>query len=153
AAGARRGGAAHITAVDIDPAIIAMGRRHHPEQPYRTDDGVVEVVNDDARSFFATTDQRYDLVIFSLLDAPLQVGAANVHLDNFVYTRESLQRARDLLADNGVLVLTFERLRYFIPRRIARALTEVFGHEPDYFYIPPSGYGWGGVMFVAAADQ
>jgi hypothetical protein len=33
AAGARRGGAKHITAVDIDPAIIAMGTRHHPEKP------------------------------------------------------------------------------------------------------------------------
>lgn len=152
AAGARRGGAKQITAVDIDNAIISMGRKHHPEQPYR-DDGVVHVVNDDARSFFATSNEKYDLIIFGLLDAPLQAGAANVHLDNYVYTQESLQRARSLLAKDGVLVLTFERLRDFIPRRMLAGLTEVFGHAPEYFYIPASSYGWGGVMFVIAEDQ
>jgi hypothetical protein len=52
-AGALRGGAQSVTAVEIDPAIIAMGRRHHPERPY--DSPRVTVVNDDARSFFATT--------------------------------------------------------------------------------------------------
>ncbi len=153
AAGARRGGAKHITAVDIDQAIITMGTRHHPEKPYGRDDGVVTVVNDDARSFFATSNEKYDLIIFGLLDAPLQAGSANVHLDNYVYTRESLQRARSLLAENGVLVLTFERLRYFIPQRMFAGLTEVFGHEPDYFLIPQTGYGWGGVMFVIAENQ
>jgi spermidine synthase len=152
AAGARRGHARHITAVDIDAAIIAMGRKHHPESPYR-DDGVVRVVNDDARSFFATSNERYDLIIFGLLDAPVQAGAANVRLDNYVYTRESIQRARTLLAENGVLVLTFERICPFIPRRMSLVLTEVFGHEPDYFCIKESGYGWGGVMFVVAENQ
>jgi hypothetical protein len=114
---------------------------------------VVQVVNDDARSFFATSNEKYDLIIFGLLDAPLQAGAANIHLDNYVYTRESLERARSLLAENGVLVLTFEKLRAFIPTRMFAALTAVFGHEPEYFYIPDSGYGWGGVMFVIAEDQ
>jgi spermidine synthase len=151
-AGARRGGAKHITAVDIDPAIISMGRKHHPEQPYH-EDGVVQVVNDDARSFFATSYDRFDLIIFGLLDAPLQAGAANVHLDNYVYTRESLERARGLLAPKGVLVLTFEPMRDFIPQRMLASLTEVFGHAPEYFRIPPTPYGWGGVMFVAAEDQ
>src|SRR5262249_20946307 len=33
-AGARRGAAKHITAVEIDPAIIALGKRLHPEKPY-----------------------------------------------------------------------------------------------------------------------
>lgn len=153
AAGARRGGAKHITAVDIDQAIITMGTKHHPEHPYGRDDGVVKVVNDDARSFFATSNEKYDLIIFGLLDAPLQSGNANIHLDNYVYTRESLQRARSLLAENGVLVLTFERLREFIPQRMFAALSEVFGHPPEYFYIPQSGFGWGGVMFVVAEDQ
>jgi SAM-dependent methyltransferase len=153
AAGARRGGAKHITAVDIDQAIITMGTMHHPEHPYGRDDGVVQVVNDDARSFFATSNEKFDLIIFGLLDAPLQSGNANIHLDNYVYTREALQRARSLLAPNGVLVLTFERLREFIPRRMFAALTEVFGHEPEYFYIPQSGFGWGGVMFVVAENQ
>ena len=60
-----RGGAKKITGVEIDPAIIEMGRRHHPERPY--DSPKVSVVNDDARSFFATTTEQYDLIIFGLL--------------------------------------------------------------------------------------
>src|SRR5262249_41783803 len=122
-AGARRHGARQITAVEIDPAILEMGKRHHPERPYR-DDGVVRLVNDDARSFFATCADGFDLIIFGLLDAPTHAGNANIHLDNFVYTRESLERARALLAEGGVLVLTFERLRPFIPERMLRTLRE-----------------------------
>ena len=151
-AGALRGGAGHVTGVDIDAAIIDLGKRLHPEQPY-ADPARVRVVNDDARSFFANSPDKFDLIIFGLLDAPLQSGAANVHLDNYVYTLESLQRARALLAPGGVLVLTFERLRPFIPERIFLQLTQVFGHEPTAFYIPASPYGWGGVMFVAAENQ
>ena len=51
-AGALRHGVEQITAVEIDPAIIAMGRRYHPEQPYNSPH--VRLVNDDARSFFTT---------------------------------------------------------------------------------------------------
>jgi spermidine synthase len=151
-AGARRGGARHITAVDIDPAIMLLGQKYHPEEPYRPD-GIVTLVNDDARSFFASCNDRFDLIIFGLLDAPRTKGNANVPLDNYVYTRESLERARGLLTADGVLVLTFERLRPFIPRRMFQGLTEVFGHEPTYFCIPLTNYGWGGVMFVTGADQ
>ncbi len=34
-AAALRGGAEEVVAVEIDPAIIAFGRRYHPEQPYQ----------------------------------------------------------------------------------------------------------------------
>ena len=34
AAGGLRHGVKQITAVEIDPAIISLGRRHHPEKPY-----------------------------------------------------------------------------------------------------------------------
>jgi spermidine synthase len=152
-AGARRhDGVGQITAVDIDPGIILLGKRYHPEQPY-ADESMVHVVNDDARSYFATCTERFDVIIFGLLDAPLQAGAANVHLDNYVYTRESLRRARELLADNGVLVLTFERIMSFLPERMLETCREVFRHDPVNFYIPTTTYGWGGVMFVIAEDQ
>ncbi|MCC6493129.1 MAG: methyltransferase domain-containing protein [Pirellulales bacterium] len=147
AAGALRGGAEQVTAVEIDPAIIDMGRRHHPERPY--DSPHVKIVNDDARSFFATTAERYDLIIFGLLDSHTTTAMTNARLDHYVYTRESLLRARQLLAPEGVMVLSFEALKPYIADRMANCLREVFGQEPLAFRIRANTTGWGGVMFVA----
>ncbi len=147
AAGALRGGAGHVTAVEIDPVIVELGRRYHPERPYQRPD--VEVVVDDARSFFSTSDQRFDLVVFGLLDSHTTTSMTNARLDHYVYTRESLEQARGLLAEGGILVMTFDAQRLFIADRMARTLSEVFGGPPLSFAIPPSAYGWGGIMFVA----
>jgi spermidine synthase len=145
-AGALRGGAQHVTAVDIDPAIIDMGRRYHPEHPYASDK--VRIVNDDARSFFATTNDHYDLIIFGLLDSHTTTSMTNARLDHYVYTRESLERARSLLTPDGVVVLTFMVQEPFIADRMARSLREVFGYEPLVFGRSTSRLGWGGVAFV-----
>lgn len=149
-AGALRGGAQKVTAVEIDPAIIDMGRRLHPEQPYSSPR--VTVVNDDARSFFATTDQKFDLIIFGLLDSHTTTSMTNARLDHYVYTRESITRAQQLLAKDGVMFLSFEALKPFIADRMARCIKEVFGQEPLAFRVPVTSSGWGGMMFVAG-DQ
>ena len=146
AAGALRNGAGRVVAVDIDPAIIALGRRLHPEQPYS--DPRVEVVNDDARSFFATTTDKFDVIAFGLLDSHTTTAMTNARLDHYVYTRESLEHAKTLLAPGGVVVLSFEAQKPFIADRMTTALTEVFGRPPRVFRIPFNGYGWGGVVFV-----
>jgi spermidine synthase len=150
AAGALRGGAEHVTAVEIDPAIIDMGRRHHPEQPYSSPR--VTVVQDDARSFFATTSGKYDLIIFGLLDSHTTTAMTNARLDHYVYTRESITRARQLLKPSGVMVLSFEALKPYIADRMARCIGEIFQQEPIVFRIPANTTGWGGVMFVVG-DQ
>jgi 2-polyprenyl-3-methyl-5-hydroxy-6-metoxy-1,4-benzoquinol methylase len=150
AAGALRGGAENVTAVEIDPAIIDMGRRHHPERPY--DSTRVTVVQDDARSFFATTGRQYDLIIFGLLDSHTTTAMTNARLDHYVYTRESIARARQLLTPTGVMVLSFEAVKPYIADRMARCIHEVFQQEPLAFRIPTNTTGWGGVMFVVG-DQ
>jgi spermidine synthase len=149
-AAALRGGAREVTAVEIDPAIVAMGRALHPERPY--DSPRVKVVVEDARAFFATTREKFDVVIFGLLDSHTTTAMTNARLDHYVYTRESLQRARTLLADGGVMVLSFEAFKPFIADRMARALTDVFGEEPISFRVPQTGIGWGGVLFLTG-DQ
>jgi spermidine synthase len=147
AAGALRHGVERVTAVEIDPAIIAMGRRYHPERPY--DSPRIRLVNDDARSFFTTCRQRFDVISFGLLDSHTTTAMTNARLDHYVYTRESLKLARALLADGGVVVLSFEAQKPFIADRMACTLREVFGQEPICFRVPSSAYGWGGVLFVA----
>jgi hypothetical protein len=147
AAGGLRNGAEEVVAVEIDPAIISLGRRYHPERPY--DSPRVRVVNDDARSYFATTAERFDVIAFGLLDSHTTTAMTNARLDHYVYTVESLRRARELLAPGGVMVLSFEAQKPFIADRMARGLGEVFGQRPLCFRVPFNGYGWGGVLFVA----
>ncbi|MGA9753676.1 MAG: hypothetical protein WBV23_00880 [Desulfobaccales bacterium] len=146
AAGALRNGVRRITAVEIDPAIIALGRRYHPEKPY--DSPSVNLVNDDARSFFATSKDRYDVISFGLLDSHTTTAMTNARLDHYVYTQESIVRAKSLLAPGGIMVLSFEAQKEFIADRMAGVLREVFGGEPICFRIPDTGYGWGGVLFI-----
>ncbi|HEX9027619.1 MAG TPA: hypothetical protein VF823_00505 [Anaerolineales bacterium] len=151
AAGALRHGVRDITAVEIDPAIISIGDALHPEKPYSSPN--VQVVNDDARSFFATTTKKYDVIAFGLLDSHTTTAMTNARLDHYVYTRESIERAKTLLAPGGVIVLTFEAQKTFIADRMASVLKEVFGQEPIAFRIPSGPYGWGGVMFITGDQQ
>jgi hypothetical protein len=109
-------------------------------------------VQDDARSFFATSGRSYDLIIFGLLDSHTTTAMTNARLDHYVYTRESIARARDLLAPSGVMVLSFEAMKPYIADRMARCVREVFQQEPLMVNIPRSAVGWGGVMFVVG-DQ
>jgi spermidine synthase len=146
-AGGLRHGVERITAVEIDPEIIALGRRYHPEAPYRSP--LVRVVDDDARSFFARCRERFDVISFGLLDSHTTTAMTNARLDHYVYTRESIARARALLAGGGVMVLSFEAQKPFIADRMARVLRDVFGQEPIVFRIPPSPSGWGGLLFVS----
>jgi hypothetical protein len=88
-AAALRHGVEHIDAVDIDPMIVEMGRRHHPERPY--DRPEVNLVVNDARSFLKQTDRKYDLIVFGLLDSHTLVsGLGRLRLDNYVYTTSGL---------------------------------------------------------------
>jgi len=147
AAGALRNGAGEVVAIEIDPAIIDIGRRLHPARPY--DYPRVRVVNDDARAYFASSAERFDVIAFGLLDSHTTTAMTNARLDHYVYTRESLARAKALLAPGGIVVLSFEAQKRYIADRIARGLTEEFGAPPMVFRVPQNGYGWGGVFFVA----
>lgn len=135
-----------VTAVEIDPAIITIGEGLHPERPYAS--SKVEVVNDDARSFFATTAEKYDIISFGLLDSHTTTSLTNARLDHYVYTRESIIQAKSRLKEGGVLTLTFYAQRLFIADRIERVLEEVFNQKPLVFVAQPSPYGRGGVMFI-----
>ena len=130
-AGALRGGVDHVTAVEIDPLVMNIGKKHHPERPY--DSPKVETVLNDARAYLNRTDEKFDLIIFATLDAHgLLSGAANVRLDSFVYTRESLAAAREHLTDDGLLVLSFGPFRDDIQLRQYQMVRELFDEDPIY---------------------
>ena len=56
-----------MPAGEIDPAILALGKREHPERPY--DSPRVSIHLTDARNFLKRTQERYDLILFGLLDS------------------------------------------------------------------------------------
>ncbi|HEX6885120.1 MAG TPA: hypothetical protein VF530_17230 [Planctomycetota bacterium] len=122
-------GAESVDAVEIDPAIVALGREIHPNRPY--DDPRVRVFVDDARSYLEKTPTRYDLVVFGTLDSMTRLSAlSSVRLDNFVYTRECLEAARSVLSERGGVAMYFSVGPRYIADRLSRLHHDVFGRIP-----------------------
>jgi len=132
-AAALRHGARRVDAVDIDPAIIQLGRRYHPEHPY--DSPLVTVHLGDARAFLKRATRHYDLILFALLDSHTQFSDySNMRIDNFVYTMQSLREARSHLAPDGVLFIKFNVIRPWLGQRLENMLTQTFGKSPLMFF-------------------
>ena len=134
-AAALRNGAGHIDAVEIDPVIYGFGRTLHPEKPYQS--GKVRVILDDARDFMRGSTNRYDLIVFGLLDSHTQSSSlSNMRIDNYVYTRESFEDAKRLLKPGGVLVIKFEVRSFheWMGQRFYSMLSQIFSHPPVAFY-------------------
>ena len=121
-------GARHIDAVEIDPEIQALGRRYHPDHPYQNPRVSVHI--DDGRAFVEDTHNRYDLIVFALPDSlTLFAGQGVLRLENYLFTKESMQRVRSLLAPGG----TFAMYNYYeswLRDRYAGTLATVYGRVP-----------------------
>ncbi len=107
AAAALRGGFGSVTAVDIDPVILDIGVRMHPEQPY-SDPAVQRVVND-GRAFLEQYEgPAFDVVSFGLVDSHAMFSSmSSLRLENYLYSREGLRAAWENVAEDGLLVVTF----------------------------------------------
>jgi len=122
-----------VEAVEIDASIVDYGVRYHPEKPY--EDARVHIVVDDARSYFNKSTEKFDLIVFGLLDShTLLSSMSSVRLDSFVYTVQSFEQVEGLLKENGIVALTFAANERWIGERIARMMASVFGAERLYFY-------------------
>jgi len=126
-------GAAHVDAVEIDPAIIGLARRYSAAGAYQNPAVTVHI--DDARAFFERASPVYDLVVFGLLDSQgLFSSMANIRLDGFVYTVEGLRAAWKLLNDSGVLALSFGTTnRPWLGGKLYRMAVEATGHAPTVY--------------------
>src|SRR5512139_1288831 len=95
-AAALRHDVASVDAVEIDPAILRLGRQRHPDRPYS--DPRVHPVADDARHFLRTATKKYDLVVFALIDSlTLQSAFSGVRLESYMFTEESFRAVRRVL--------------------------------------------------------
>jgi len=124
-AAALRSGVEHIDAIEIDPGILMLGQLYHPERPY-SDHRVTAVVND-ARTFMRSTETKYDMVVYGLLDShTLLSHASSIRLDSFVYTVEALKEARERLKPGGLLSLSFSVMSDQIGRKIYLMMEKAF---------------------------
>lgn len=123
---ALRMGAGHVDAIEIDPAIAFLGTKYHPEQPYS--DPRANLSINDARNFFRTADQKYDLIVYGVLDSHTALShASNLRVDSYVYTREGIAEAFKLLKPDGVLTISFTLVNDALGFKLSKILRELPG--------------------------
>lgn len=130
-------GATHVDAVEIDPALVQIGRDRHPDRPY--DDPRVTLHVDDGRAFMERATRTYDLILFALPDsATIVTGQSALRLENYLFTTQALTRARSLLEPGG----TFAMYNYYEPwllDRYANTIRTVYGTAPCVQLGPTQG--------------
>ncbi len=119
-------GAQHVDAVEIDPVINRLGRQYHPDQPYQ--DPRVEIHLDDGRNFLRSTQRKYDLIVYALVDSlVLHSGYSNIRLESFLFTRQAYQDVRRHLKPSGNFVVYNYFRQGWLAARLQTGLEEVFG--------------------------
>jgi hypothetical protein len=133
-----------VDAVEIDPGILALGKTH-PSAPQ------VSVHVTDARAYKKRARGTYDLILFFLLDSHTLADYSNMRIDNFVYTKESFQEAKSLLAPGVVVFMKFQVDRPWLEKRLVEMLTQVFG-KPPITFVAGSSYTPGVTCFAISAS-
>lgn len=131
----------HIDAVEIDPAIASIGRRHHPARPYS--DPRVNLVVNDGRAFMANTDKKYDIVVFAWADSIVRVSSmSQLRLENYLFTEESMRRAFSLLSDTGALYVFNSFPKPPIARKMFAMIERATGVPPIVVQTPSGGFSY-----------
>jgi SAM-dependent methyltransferase len=128
-------GAHRIDAVEIDPVIQNIGRNYHPDHPYQ-DPRVVPHL-DDGRHYLRTTERKYDLVVYALVDSLLLHSSyANIRLESYLFTKEAFADVRRVLKPDGVFVMYNFFRQGWIVERIAAMVETTFGCRPIVINLP-----------------
>lgn len=153
---ALRFGVGHIDAVEIDPVIQDIGVHYHPDHPYQ--DARVTPHLDDGRHFLRTTDQKFDLVVYALVDSLiLHSSYANIRLESYLFTEEAFADIRRVLKPGGVFVMYNYFRQGWIVERVAAMAQQAFGCAPLVLDLPyketlSSSAAAGLTMIVAGCD-
>src|SRR5258706_4453345 len=146
---ALRNTTARVTAVEIDPLILRLGQLLHFERPYQSPR--VRIINDDARSYIQNSRDKFDLVLFSLLDSHTTASSySNIRIDNFVYTAEAISLSRGLLHPDGIMVVKFAVQTDWIGDRLSGLIQQAF-HQTPFYVASNSRYGLGGSFFIVGS--
>ena len=128
-------GARHVDAVEIDPVIQDIGRHYHPDHPYQ-DPRVIPHL-DDGRHFLRTTDRKFDLVIYALVDSLiLHSSYANIRLESYLFTQQAFDDVKRVLKPDGTFVMYNQFRQGWIVERIAAMAERTFGCPPLVLSLP-----------------
>ncbi|MGD0644012.1 MAG: hypothetical protein ABSA75_03810 [Candidatus Bathyarchaeia archaeon] len=132
------GGSASVTAVEVNPLVIQEAKNLTSVYSYDNGnppfDDVHEVV-EDGRSFISRTNDRYDVIVLTLVDSWAALSSGGYALaENYLYTTQAFQQYYNHLTDTGVLSMT--RWISEVPK-LATTATEVLESEG----VPPSEVG------------
>jgi hypothetical protein len=128
-------GAVRVDAVEIDPVIYRLGRRDHPDRPY--DDRRVFVHLDDGRNFLRSTERKYDLIVYALVDSlVLHSGYSNIRLESYLFTTQAFEDVRARLNPGGVFVMYNYFRQGWMVARLRQALEGTFGESPVVLNLP-----------------
>jgi SAM-dependent methyltransferase len=132
---ALRFGVERLDAVEIDPVIQDIGIHYHPDHPYQ--DKRVTAVLDDGRHFLRTTDRRYDLVVYALVDSLiLHSSYANIRLESFLFTEQAFADAKRVLKPGGLFVMYNFYRQGWIVERVSAMAEKIFGCRPLVISLP-----------------
>ncbi len=132
-AAALQNGADLVDAVEIDPVIADLGRRFHPLKPYA--DRRVRLSVEDGRSFIGRRQGRYDLIVFALTDSLVKVSArAQLRLENYLFTEQSVARAYWLLSDEGDLLFYNYYRQAWLCDKIEALIGRATGRTPERIF-------------------
>ena len=113
-------GAPHVTAVEVNPIIVAVVREHLSDfagHLYERPDVTIAV--DDARGYIARSPERYDVIQASLIDTWAAGGSGAFALsENSLYTVEAFRTYYDHLTDRGILTVS----RWYLTERPAETM-------------------------------
>ena len=128
-------GAKHVDAVEIDPAIVDIGKANHPNHPYA--DPRVTVYIDDGRSFLRKSSRKYDLIVFALVDSlVLHSGYSSIRLESFLFTQQAFDDIAARLKPNGLFAAYNFFRQGWIVGRIDKMVEEAFGVRPLVISLP-----------------
>jgi hypothetical protein len=132
-------GASHVDAVEIDPVIATLGRKLNPNRPYADPRVTVHIA--DGRTYLERAEGPYDLILFALTDSlTLASPYATTRLESFVYTRNAMTRARELLhPERGLLVLYNFYREPWLVQKLALTMNEAFERPPKMWIGPHQG--------------
>jgi spermidine synthase len=151
-AAALRNGAERVVAVEIDPLILKLGRQIHPERPYSSPR--VDVLLNDARSYVQNTDDRFDLILFSLLDSHTTSSYySSIRIDNYVYTVKALRATRRLLKPDGLMIVKFGVNTPWIAGRLRGLMGVAFGRSPLQLRATRAVYTTTGRFFIGGSQK
>lgn len=150
-------GARHIDAVEIDPVILRLGRKYHFDAPYS--DPRVSAFVGDGRNFLRSTNRKYDLIVFALVDSlVLHSSYSNIRLESFLFTEQAFRDVRRCLKPGGQFVVYNYFRQGWIVGRIFASLDQAFESQPLVITLParpqiePESSG-GFTVFIAGDNE